>query len=430
MIYGGFMRVLLVGAGGVGEAIVSIATKNDPNAQWLKRMIVCDYDFNRAERVVSQSNDPRLTAERIDASDKAQTIALAKKHDVDFIMNACDPIFNMPIFAACLEIGVKYMDMAMSISHRDKIDPYGTVGVKLGDEQYEQHDLWVEKNNLALCGSGVEPGMVNVFARYALDHLFDEIHELNVRDADNMEVEGIDIAFGFSIWTTIEECLNPPIIWEKERGWYVTESFSEPEIFRFPEPVGDREVINIEHEEVLMFPRYFKDKGLKRVTFKFGVTRDMRRVLKILEALGLTSTEKVNIKGVEVSPRDVVAVCSPNPASLGDKMKGQLSAGLWVKGLRDGKERSVYIYQLVDNEDCMEKYGSQAVVAQTAVGPVIMMELLSKGIWAGKGVMGPENFPPEPFMERLPAYGFPSRMMELESEYKRAMDEKAFKQGL
>jgi saccharopine dehydrogenase-like NADP-dependent oxidoreductase len=427
--FGGFMRVLLVGAGGVGEAIVSIATKNDPDARWLEQIVVCDYDFSRAEKVVSEFNDARLTAERIDASDKDQVIALAKKHTVDFIMNACDPIFNMPIFDAAFEVGVKYMDMAMSMSHRDKKDPYGTVGIKLGDVQYDRHDAWVGKNNLALCGSGVEPGMVNVFARYACDHLFDEIHELNVRDADNMEVEGIDIAFGFSIWTTIEECLNPPIVWEKDRGWYVTESFSEPEIFRFPEPVGDQEVINIEHEEVLMFPRYFKDKGLKRVTFKFGVDRDMRRVLKILEALGLTSTDPVNVKGVEVSPRDVVAVCSPNPAKLGDRMTGQLSAGLWVKGIKDGKERSVYIYQLVDNEDCMKQYGSQAVVAQTAVGPVIMMELMSKGIWTGKGVLGPENFPPEPFMERLPGYGFPSSMMELESEYKEAQDMSAFKKG-
>jgi saccharopine dehydrogenase-like NADP-dependent oxidoreductase len=423
------MRVLLVGAGGVGEAIVSIATKNDPDAKWLEQMIVCDYNVKRAEQVVSDSNDARLTAERIDAGDKAQIIALAKQYKADFIMNACDPIFNMPIFETAFEIGAKYMDMAMSMSQRDKDDPYGKVGLKLGDLQYDQNDLWVEKNNLALCGSGVEPGMVNVFARYAWDFLFDEIHELNVRDADNLEVEGIDIAFGFSIWTTIEECLNPPIIWEKDRGWYVTESFSEPEIFRFPDPVGDQEVINIEHEEVLMFPRFFADKGLKRATFKFGVPREMRQVLKILESLGLTSTENIKVKGVEVSPRDVVAACSPDPASLGDKMKGQLSAGLWVKGVKEGKKRSVYIYQLVDNEDCMKKYGSQAIVAQTAVGPVIMMELLSKGIWEGKGVMGPENFHSEPFMERLPSYGFPSNMMELESEYKKAMDDKAFKKG-
>jgi saccharopine dehydrogenase (NAD+, L-lysine-forming) len=423
------MRVLLVGAGGVGEAIASIATKNDPDADWLASMIVSDYNHDRAKEVVSKIDDSRLTAEKIDAGDKTQVMALAKKYNVDLIMNACDPLFNMSIFGAALETGCKYMDMAMSMSERDENDPYGTLGLKLGDLQYAQHDLWVEKDNLALCGSGVEPGMVNVFARYAGDYLFDEIHELNVRDADNLVVEGLDIAFGFSIWTTIEECLNPPVIWEKDKGWYVTESFSEPEIFRFPEPVGEQEVINVEHEEVLMFPRYFADKGLKRATFKFGVDRDMRQVLKTLEALNLTGTDKVKVKGVEVSPRDVVAACSPDPATLGGQMKGQLSAGIWVKGVKDGKIRDAYIYQMVDNEDCMKTYGSQAVVAQTAVGPVIMMELLAKGLWEGTGVLTPENFPSEPFMERLSAYGFPSGMMEMESEYKRDLDEKAFKKG-
>ena len=423
------MRVLLVGAGGVGEAIVSIAIMNDPNAEWLEFMLVTDYNLERAQNVANRVGDSRLKVERIDAGDKDQIIALTKTHNIDFIMNACDPVFNMPIFNAALETDCKYMDMAMSLSERDKKDPFGTMGQALGDLQYAKHDDWLKKGNLAIIGSGVEPGMINVFARYASDHLFDELHELNVRDADNMEVEGVDIAFGFSIWTTIEECLNPPVVWEKDRGWYVTECFSEPEIFRFPEPVGDQEVVNIEHEEVIMFPRFFKDKGLKRVTFKFGVDKDMRRVLRILEALGLTSTEKVNVKGVEVSPRDVVGVCSPNPAKLGDHMTGQLSAGVWVKGIKDGKERSIYIYQMVDNDECMNHYGSQAIVAQTAVGPVIMMELLAKGLWKGKGVLGPEYFPPEPFIKQLEGYGFPPAMMEMNSEYKEVIDDNSFKIG-
>jgi len=423
------MRVLLVGAGGVGESIVSIATKNDPEAAWLEFMVVSDYDVDKASRIVQKTDDRRLIAEKIDASSKEQIIALARENKIDFIMNACDPIFNMPIFEAASETGCRYMDMAMSMSEKNQDDPYGKIGLKLGDLQYAQHETWVENKNLAICGAGVEPGMINVFARYAWDYLFDEIHELNVRDADNLEVEGIDIAFGFSIWTTIEECLNPPVIWEKEKGWYVTESFSEPEIFTFPDPVGNQEVINIEHEEVLMFPRFFADKGLKRVTFKFGVDKEMRRALKVLEALGLTGTEKVNVKGLEVSPRDVVAACSPDPAKLGNLMKGQLSAGIWVKGIKDGKERNVYIYQLVDNEECMRSYGSQAVVTQTAVGPVIIMELLEKGTWEGNGVLGPENFPPAPFMKKLYEYGFPPGMVEMESEYKNKIDEKAFMEG-
>jgi len=423
------MKVLLVGSGGVGTAIASIVSKNDTEGAWLEQMVVCDYNKSRAEDVAAGLKDKRFVAEKIDAGNKDEIKALAGKYGVDFIMNACDPVFNMPIFEAAYECGCTYMDMAMSLSERDEKDPYGTVALKLGDLQYAKDKEWKKKNLLAVCGSGVEPGMVNVFARYADDKLFDEIHELNVRDADNLIVKGLDIAFGFSIWTTIEECLNPPVIWEKEKGWFVTESFSEPEIFRFPEPVGDQEVINIEHEEVLMLPRYFKDKGLKRATFKFGVDRDMRRVLKTLEALGLDKTEKIKVKGVEVSPRDVVAACSPDPALIGDRMKGQLSAGLWVKGMKDGKERSVYIYQLVDNEDCMKRYGSQAVVAQTAFNPVIMMELIAKGIWKGSGVNGPENFPAEPFMEKMAGYHFPAGMMEMESEYKNSIDETSLKAG-
>lgn len=421
------MRILLVGAGGVGSAIASIISKNDTQAEWMEFMVISDYNEDRAAAVASL--DSRYTAAQIDASDKEKIKKLAAKHKVDFIMNACDPVFNMPIFNAAYESGCTYMDMAMSLSERDKDDPYGKTALKLGDLQYAEDDNWTKKGCLAICGSGVEPGMVNVFANYADKYLFDEIHELNVRDADNLEVEGLDVAFGFSIWTTIEECLNPPVIWEKDRGWFVTESFSEPEIFKFPEPVGEQEVINVEHEEVLMLPRTFAEKGLKRATFKFGVDRDMRRVLKTLEALGLDKTEKVKVKGVEVSPRDVVAACAPDPSTIGDRMKGQLSAGLWVKGLKDGKERSVYIYQLVDNKDCMDKYGSQAVVAQTAFNPVIMMELVAKGLWKGSGVKGPECFPSEPFMERMEGYGFPAGMMEMESEYKTVIDQDNLKAG-
>lgn len=423
------MKVLLVGAGGVGEGIASIAAANDPSAEWLELMVVSDYNSVRADEVAVKQNDKRFVSEKVDAGNKDKIVGLVKKYNVDFIMNACDPVFNMLIFDAAFDTGCKYMDMAMSLSVRDSKDPYGTLGLKLGDLQYAQSEKWEKAGNLAICGSGVEPGMVNVFARYADENLFDEIHELNVRDADNLVVEGLDIAFGFSIWTTIEECLNPPVIWEKDKGWFVTESFSEPEIFKFPEPVGDQEVINVEHEEVLMLPRLFADKGLKRATFKFGVDRDMRRVLKTLEALGLDKTEKVNVKGVKVSPRDVVAACSPDPAKIGDLMKGQLSAGMWVKGLKDGMERSIYIYQLVDNEDCMKRYGSQAVVAQTAFNPVIMMELVAKGLWTGSGILGPENFAPEPFMERMEKYQFPPGMMEMDSEYKRFHDNKDLETG-
>ena len=448
------MNILLIGAGGVGEAIAVLTAKQDPQAEWCEKMIVSDYNEDRAKTVAEKAasavaagaggssfGPARFAYEKVDANSKDEIIALARKYKTDFIMNACAPSFNMPIFHAAYEAGCVYMDMAMSLSVRHPADPYSKTGVKLGDEQFAEAEKWEKKGLLALLGSGVEPGMVDVFARYAADHLFDEIHELNVRDADNLCVEGLDIAFGFSIWTTIEECLNPPVIWEKDRGWFTTESFSEPEIFPFPEPVGPQEVINVEHEEVLMMPRYFTGAGagrpsgasgakLRRCTFKYGVDRDFRAVLKTIEALGLDKTEKVRVGDVMVSPRDVVAAASPDPATIGERMKGTVSAGLWVKGKKDGLGRSVYLYNLADNEECMKTIGSQAVVAQTAFNPVIMMELIAKGIWKGTGVLTPEFFPPGPFMERMENIGFPPGMSEMESEYKRKQDLEALKGGI
>ena len=141
-----------------------------------------------------------------------------------------------------------------------------------------------------IVGSGVEPGMADVFARYAAKHLFDTIDEVNVRDGDNYVIPGYEgVAFGFSVWTTIEECLNPPVIWEKGKGWFCTENFSEPEIFNFPGGIGDVEVINVEHEEVMLVPRVI---DCNRVTFKYGVPRDMRALLKDLEACGMDSATK------------------------------------------------------------------------------------------------------------------------------------------
>jgi saccharopine dehydrogenase-like NADP-dependent oxidoreductase len=261
-----------------------------------------------------------------------------------------------------------------------------------------------------LVGIGVEPGMADVFARYAQDHLFDEIDEIGIRDGANIEVNGHDFAPNFSIWTTIEECLNPPVVWEAGRGWFTTEPFSEAETFNFPEGIGAVECVNVEHEEVLLIPRWVK---CKRVTFKYGLGDDFIRVLKTLKMLGLDNKDAISVKGVKVAPRDVVAACLPDPAHLGDKMSGKTCAGTWVKGMKDGKARQVYIYQVADNETCMGALGCQAVVAQTAFNPVIVWELLNSGQWQGKGVLGPEAFDPQPYMAKMAEYGFPYGMIEM-----------------
>ena len=395
------MRVLLVGAGGVGGSIALIAARRG----FFEAMVVADYDAARAAEVVASTKDARFIAAQVDASDVAAVSALVTEHRCDALMNATDPRFVMPLFRAALAAGANYLDMAMSLSQPHPTDPHNLTRVKLGDEQFELAGEWERAGRLALVGIGIEPGMADVFARYAADELFSEIEELGVRDGADLTVAGYDFAPSFSIWTTIEECLNPPVIYERDRGWFTTPPFSEAEVFEFPDGIGPVECVNVEHEEVLLMPRWI-DAG--RVTFKYGLGEEFITVLKVLHKLGLDSTTPVKVGGVEVSPRDVVAAVLPNPAHLGDKMSGKTCAGLWVKGTgKDGSPRQVYLYHVVDNEWSMREYGAQAVVWQTALNPVVALELMASGEWAGVGVLGPEALPPKPFLDLVNAYGSP-----------------------
>ncbi len=392
------MRILLVGAGGVGTAIARIAARR-PFAE----LVIADYDLSRAQHAAAAKDS--YTAVRLDARDEAATAALLAGHHCDVLMNATDPRFVMPLFRASLAAGVHYLDMAMSLSRPHPDEPYARTGVKLGDEQFALADRWEQAGKLALAGIGVEPGLSDVFARHAADELFSEIDQLGVRDGANLTVAGYDFAPTFSIWTTIEECLNPPVIWEKDRGWFTTPPFSEPETFRFPAGIGPVECVNVEHEEVLLMPRWVE---AQRVTFKYGLGEEFISVLETLHKLGLDATDPVSVGGASVSPRDVVAACLPDPATLGDRMSGLTCAGTWVTGTgKDGKPREVYLYHVVDNDWSMAEYGSQAVVWQTAVNPVVALELIDSGAWAGTGVLGPEAMPPQPFLDLLTAYGSP-----------------------
>lgn len=408
----------MVGSGGVGDAAARIAVERD----FFELLVVADYDEERARRTVAaaavrRDGESRLVAARVDASKADDVEALAREHRITHVFNAVDPRFVMPIFRGALAAGADYLDMAMSLSQRHPEQPYAQSHVKLGDEQFAVAGEWEKAGRLALVGIGVEPGLSDVFARYAADHLFSEIDELGTRDGANLVVHDEDgnevFAPSFSIWTTIEECLNPPVVWEKDRGWYTTPPFSEPEVFDFPEGIGPVECVNVEHEEVLLMPRWL---DARRVTFKYGLGDEFIGVLRTLHTLGLDRTEKVSVGGIQVSPRDVVAACLPDPATIGPRMTGKTCAGLWVTGKgRDGAPRSTYLYHVADNEQTMREYGAQCVVWQTAVNPVVALELLATGRWSGAGVLGPEAFDAVPFLD-LPAapkpegYGSPWAM--------------------
>jgi saccharopine dehydrogenase-like NADP-dependent oxidoreductase len=403
------MRILLVGAGGVGDAIAKIAARRG----FFETIVVSDYDLSRAESTIAWiearhgEQNGRFVAAQIDASDPDSVASLAIEHSVTHVMNAVEPRFVPTIFAGALAAGADYLDMAMSLSEPHPTEPYTETGVKLGDDQFAQAPDWETAGRLALVGMGVEPGLSDVFARYAADNLFSEIDELGVRDGANLVVRddlGNEIfAPSFSIWTTIEECLNPPVIWERDRGWFTTEPFSDPELFEFPEGIGSVECVNVEHEEVLLMPRWV---DARRATFKYGLGAEFVGILKTLHRLGLDRTDPLTVRSergpVEVAPRDVVAAGLPDPASIGPRMTGKTCAGLWVTGTgTDGSPREVYLYHVADNQWTMAEYESQCVVWQTALNPVIALELLSTGVWSGTGVLGPEAFDAEPFLDLM-----------------------------
>ncbi len=396
------MKVLLIGVGGVGEAIAKVSRKFD----WLEKMVLSDYDLERVNIVQAQlGSSEKYPIEKIDARDVSQVVQLARKYDVDLIMNAVSNFYNDTIFDAAFEAGCSYLDMAISDD-----------GANMGSYQWKQASKWEERGLLAILGNGMDPGVSNIFAKYASLELFDEIDEIGIRDGAALEVRGYEFAPSFSIMDAIEECTNPPVVWEKGRGWFEVPLFEYIETFDFPEGIGPQEVVDIEHEELVMIPRYIP---CKRVTFKYGLGEIFINVIKVIKLLGLHSKQPVNIKGTWVAPIELMAAVLPNPASLGDKMTGKTCVGTWVTGITNGQRREVYIYQSTDNQESMRDYGCQAVSLQTATGPVITMELLAEGIWKGRGVHSPEAFNPQPFLQRMPGYKFPYKIQEYKSQYSR-----------
>jgi saccharopine dehydrogenase (NAD+, L-lysine-forming) len=393
------MRVLLIGVGTVGEAIARLAAERD----WCEQLVLADYDTERATTLAaSVDGRDRFPVERVDARDQGQIVELARRHRSELVMNAVDPQFLMPIFEAALEAGTHYVDMAMSLSKPG--------GPKLGDAQFARAEAWEASGKLALVGMGMDPGLSDVFAAHAAKHLFDEVHEVHVRDGGDLSIPGYAFAPVFSIWTTIEECLNAPIVWT-DGAWQTTEPFSAPEQFPFPEGVGPVECVNVEHEEVLLVPRWLH---ARRVTFKYALGSDFIEKLRTIHALGMDRTDRVKVKGMEVVPRDVLAAITPDPATLGDKFVGRAIVGTWVIGKKDGKPREVYLYQMADAQETWRRHGLQVVGWQTGFNPVIAMELIASGAWSGAGVLGPEAFDPDPYLALLDRYGIHHAMAEME----------------
>jgi saccharopine dehydrogenase (NAD+, L-lysine-forming) len=429
------MKVLIVGSGGVGESTAAIAKRRDPRGELFETMVMADYDLAKAQAASARLGDEkRFPAEQVDAGDVDAVVALCEKYGADMLCSFLPVEFNMFTLAAALKARVHHMDASTSLSIPHPTDPFNQSNKVLGEDEIGLHDEFVKTGKLGLMGFGVEPGMADWYCRYAADHYFDEIDEIGIRDGANLEIPGFKgISFGFSIWMTIEECTNPAVVWERERGFYTVPPLSDPEPFYLPEGIGWVDCAHVEHEEVVHIG-WFEAllKGVKKATFKYALGDEFIAAMEVFKSVNLHSLQPLTVKGVQVRPRDVVEAAAPDPNEIGKRYVGQTCGGTWVKGRKDGVERQVYLYQVADNQESVALYGTQGVVAQTAFPGVIALELLATGKLQGHrdnpeaGVFPAQAFTCDDFVQLQKEYGFPGGALEMDSEYKRARDHGAF----
>ena len=415
------MRMMLVGAGAVGESMLKILKWRDPKGEWLSYVLVGDYDLSRAEAVAGLLADDRFSAVQINATDKEQMKSLIREHKIDFVMDAAPPFASNYIFDAAYEAGANYANMGTWSVPME--EPAYGLGIEssytepMTKYNFDRHEQWKEKGQMAVICLGIDPGVVNVFAKYAATPLFDVMTEAHVKDGGNLSVPGADpdaIQFGFNVWTVLDEVMNPNVEYDQEKGGLIVEkAFAGQETFQMPDGVGENTLVKVEHEEVVTFARYLAQYGLKKATFKISLDDNLITALKVIDHLGLRSLKPVQVGNVKVVPRDVVAACAPQPKDIGTEMIGEMLVGVHCIGEKDGVRKEYFLYQNFDNQASMEQWGSQAVVAQTGFGAALAIELIGRGIWKDTGVFSPEYFDPEPYLKLMDETGYEWHVMEL-----------------
>lgn len=424
------VRLLVIGCGGVGESIIKILMERDPKGSWLEKVVASDYDLSKPRRIAAEVKDKRIIAENVDGTDKECVKELIKKHDIDLVMDAALPFMTNNIFDAAFEGGANYINMGVWCEPKEEPECYG-LGKEcykefMADYNFSRSDQWEAKNQLAIIGLGIEPGTIDVFARFAADYLFDELETIDVKDGGNvMNPDGgkDDVIFGFNVWTMLDECMNPSVTWYRDKGFVCDEPLSDPEVFDFPEGIGPVQLYKIEHEEPVFMPRQLADRGLKRVSYKISLDDNLVHALKAVKALGLRSTMPVEMNGTKISPRDFVAKVAPQPDVMDDHMVGKICGGVLCEGLKDGLRRKIFLYQITDQQESMKRFGTQAVVSQTGFGAAIGIELVGRGIWKGNGVRTPEYFDPVPYLRLMKEADFYFAISEYDSEYKTHTDQ-------
>ncbi len=386
------MKVLMLGAGAVG----TVSALKFVQDAMLEQLVIADAVSARASLLAERLSDPRVSSRQLNARDRTAVAQAIRDTGTTILFNAALPATNIDVMRACLDAGCHYIDMASAGTDDD--------GIPKMDDQFALDAEFKAAGRIALLGMGADPGTTNVYAAYAAKHLLDEITELHVRDGDNSVCQGHDgFVAAFSPWVFIDECLCQAVSFRDGR-YHLEQPLTGFEPFDFPE-LGVLNCYYVDHEESRTLPRFFP--SARVVDFKLCMDDVTIETLRVMKRLGLSSKDRVRVGDTSVVPRDVVVSLLPDPKDLAGRMKGKTCVGTLVRGRKNGEARAFYLYNVADHETAFTELGVQATAYQTGIPPVIAARLIHEGRWAGPGVRSPEEFDPDPFLERLAREGMP-----------------------
>jgi saccharopine dehydrogenase (NAD+, L-lysine-forming) len=395
------MRVLQLGVGAVGE----VTARHIATIPEVTTVTLADIDDGRPLQVAAMLPQAKAGCLQLDASDKEALVrALA---DADLVVNGLAPDYNMDVLAACLEAGTNYLDMAAG-------GPRDIVGTADVDEELALHDEFRRKGLTAMVFFGIDPGASDVFAR-ALYEQFDTVETLTVLDGDNGQVEGYDLACGFSPTTMIEECLLPPTGFA-DGATVRYEPLTRSREFDFPAPLGRMQLWNVDHEESQLMPLYLGDKGLRQADFFIALDNGFIEMLKVARVLGLDGKDVIEFKGGRFSPREFLVSRLPKPVDLYGKLTGQVCVGTLCEGTIGGRAVRRFMYQITDHQESFRTFGVQGTGFQTGTPAACAAILFAQDVIAEKGVLAPERIPYEPFLAEMARRGTPWSAIDLPLE--------------
>jgi saccharopine dehydrogenase (NAD+, L-lysine-forming) len=391
-------KVLIVGAGGVGQVVTHKCTQVP---EVFSEIVLASRTLPKCERIAAQIDRPIETAQ-VDADSVEEMSTLIRRVAPDLVINVALPYQDLPIMDACLATGVDYLDTANYEPPDEAKFEYGW--------QWAYQDRFREKGIMALLGSGFDPGVTNVYTAYIRKHHLDEIEELDIIDC-NAGDHGHPFATNFNPEINIREVTAEGRYWE-DGDWQTTAPLAVGRDFDFPEGIGPRKIYLMYHEELESLVKHFPE--IRRARFWMTFSDNYLKHLEVLQNVGMTRIDPVLYEGREVVPLKFLKALLPDPASLGPLTKGRTCIGCVARGRKDGEERVVYLYNICDHDACYREVRSQAISYTTGVPAMIGAKMMLTGQWRGEGVFNMEQFDPDPFMEDLNRYGLPWQIRDLD----------------